>query len=386
MTIEPVWETEATTRMRILRVEIQRVEDVPLTRPLALGWDPGVVRSHDSFTVVRVHSDTGLTGVGTVSRSKPARLAAAALIGRDVGATGQNAQILRETGGAYGLDIALWDLLAQDAGVPLAGLWGAAVDRVPAYVSTVEVGAPEQRAEDALGFLAEGFRGLKLRLHHATLAEDLALAHAVREAVGEDMVLMADANQARAAARDTVVRWDFERALATARALEELDFAWLEEPLPADALPDLARLRDDVGIDIAGGERDQTLARFTEVIASEAYDIVQPDGVTGESLGELRRIGALAHAHGQRCIPHHGGGGIGTYAHLHLTAALPDARWLEVIRDRPGEIPWPAQQVPTVPIRVAADGAVAVPTGPGLGIELDEERIAGYTASRIVID
>ncbi len=80
------------------------------------------------------------------------------------------------------------------------------------------------------------------------------------------------------------------------------------------------------------------------------------------------------------CVPHHGGGGIGTYAHLHLSAAVPNSPWLEVMRDRPGEFPWPAQYLPSPPIFPDSDGYVRLPDGPGLGIELDEEFVKKYVA------
>lgn len=105
--------------MRIERVELQRVEDVPLPRPLAPAWDPGTVRHTDSFTIARVHADDGRIGIGTVGRAKPARAAARALVGRAVDDHDANARLLHDAGGAYGLDIALWDLLGQQRREPL---------------------------------------------------------------------------------------------------------------------------------------------------------------------------------------------------------------------------------------------------------------------------
>lgn len=368
----------------IERVELQRVEDVPLARPLALAWDPGTVRTTDSFTIVRVHTADGRVGLGTVGRSKPAREAARHLIGADPAAVAGHRDLLAQTGG-YGLDIALWDLVGQARGEPLWRLWGGSSDRVPAYASTVELGSPSRRADDAVGFADEGFRGFKIRLHHETLAEDLALATAVRDAVGDRLALMADANQARAAARGTAVRWDHRRALATARALADLGYAWLEEPLAADDLAGLARLRREGGLPIAGGERDQGHDRLAALAAGDAYDIVQPDGVTGGAIGWFPDLAARAAARGARLVPHHGGGGVGAWAHLHLAAAVANAGWCEVIRDRPGETPWPAQLVPRPPVLPDARGHVVAPTGPGLGIELDEELLAACTVAVTVV-
>lgn len=367
---------------RVDRIEIQRIEDAPLSRPLQLAWDPGVTRRTDSFTVVRVFDDEGRMGVGSGGLGKPLRAASAELVGVEVA---DAADVTGRVGGVFGLDVALADLLGQLHGLPLAQLWGGRGDRVRAYAATVELGTPAQRAEDALGFAAEGFTGLKLRLHNRTIAEDLALATAVREAVGDRLVLMADANQGRAAQRDTEVRWSYQRSLDTAQALEELGFAWLEEPRPLDRLDELAQLRDTVGIAIAGGERHGAVADFESIVAAGAYDIVQPDGVVVGTVAALGAIAALATAAGRPCVFHHGGGGIAAYAHLHLAAAVPDTPWFEVIRDRPGEIPWPAQRAPLVPLGIDDHGDVVVPDSPGLGIALDDEFLDRYTGKRTVV-
>ena len=197
---------------------------------------------------------------------------------------------------------------------------------------------------------------------------------------------MADANQARAAQRGTAVRWSFGRAQDTARALHELGFLWLEEPLPLDRLDDLARLRDSTGMPIAGGERDHTVGAFAAMFASGAYDIVQPDGLVVGRVGSLLEIVDRAAAAGVPCVFHHGGGGLAAYAHAHMAAGAARSPWFEIIRDRPGEIPWPAQLAPLVPLGIDAAGAVRVGDGPGLGVDLDEAFLDRFTVSRTVID
>lgn len=369
---------------RIARIEVQRVEDAPLARPMHIAWDPGTVRTTDSFTVVRVYDEDGRMGIGTGGRAKPLRSACSMLIGAGVFDVERHAEVLRQVGGAFGLDTAIWDLMGKIRGEPLAVLWGGRCDRVRAYVATVELGSPERRAEDAVGFAEEGFLGMKLRLHNPRIEDDIALAAAVREAIGDRLVLMADANQARAAQRDTEVRWSYDRAVDTARALEALGFAWLEEPRPIDAIDELANLRATVGIPIAGGERDASPAAFDRLLDGAAYDIFQPDGLVVGSVGSLREIAAMTAASGKQCVMHHGGGGIGAYAHLHLAAAICNAPWFEVLRDRPGEIPWPAQLAPDQPIAIDAQGDVLVPSAPGLGISPDEEFLDAHTATRTV--
>ncbi|HEV2125870.1 MAG TPA: enolase C-terminal domain-like protein, partial [Chloroflexota bacterium] len=97
-----------------------------------------------------------------------------------------------------------------------------------------------------------------------------------------------------------------------------------------------------------------------------------------EGIGQLRKLAALAEVRNKLCVPHHGGGGIGTYAHLHFSAAVPNSPWVELMRDKPGEFPWPAQHLPANPIMVDKDGYVRLPTESGLGIEINEDFVKQY--------
>ena len=146
---------------------------------------------------------------------------------------------------ACAVELALWDLAGKAAGLPLYKLWGAHKDRVRAYASMVEVRTPEQRAEDALVLLDRGYTAIKLRLHQPTIREDIAHVEAVRNAVGDRMEIMVDANQAQepgTPGADETVPWTYERALATARELANYNVAWLEEPLGRYQFDDLRKL------------------------------------------------------------------------------------------------------------------------------------------------
>ena len=150
------------------------------------------------------------------------------------------------------------------------------------------------------------------------------------------MEIMADANQAQSAGGwQPGVRWDLERAVATARELERLGCRWLEEPLPRYAFDLLAELSRRVELPIAGGENNCGLHEFRWLMERGVYDIVQPDSLVSGGITELREIGALAEAFGKRVVPHHGGGGLGTIAHLHLVAAWPHAPYLELLHEPP---------------------------------------------------
>ena len=369
--------------MKIASVEVLLLRDVPTPRELRFAWAPGSVTRAVSITLIRVRSDDGLEGIGTGGAPDAVRAVGQQLIGQDPFATEQLSRMLRRAGNAWGLELALWDLIGKACSQPLYKLWGGYTDRIKGYASTIEVGTPEQRAQDALGFYEEGFRAIKLRLHDDTLEQDLALARAVKDAVGDRMELMADANQAQTPVTPSTqpgVIWDHRRALYTARALEEMGYVWLEEPLSRYDFDGLARLNGSVGLAIAGGENNRFLHEFHWLLERGCYDILQPDGLVSEGMGQLRKIAALAEVRNKLCVPHHGGGGIGTYGHLHLSAALPNSPWIELMRDRPGEFPWPAQLVPATPIMVAKDGYVHLPQGPGLGIDLDEAFVTKYAS------
>src|SRR5260370_32312263 len=141
------------------------------------------------------------------------------------------------------IEIALWDLVGKASQQPVYKLWGAQKDRVPAYASMIQLSTPEERVRMALQLKSEGWKAIKLRLHYPTIKEDVRLVEEVRKAVGDDMEIMIDANQAQSfGTGQPGVRWDFRRALETARELEQLNCVWLEEPRLRYAFDELAEL------------------------------------------------------------------------------------------------------------------------------------------------
>jgi L-alanine-DL-glutamate epimerase-like enolase superfamily enzyme len=200
---------------------------------------------------------------------------------------------------------------------------------------------------------------------------------AVRAEVGDRMEIMADANQAQSPGDwQPGVRWDLERAVATARELECLRCSWLEEPLPRYAFDHLGELNRLVELPIAGGENNSGLHEFRWMLERGAYDILQPDSRVSGGITELRKIGALAESFGKRVVPHHGGGGIGTIAHLHLVAAWPHAPYLELLHEPPIGSYGHRFGIFQNPPKVDATGHMSLPEGPGLGVEIDPDLIA----------
>ena len=242
--------------------------------------------------------------------------------------------------GIAGIDIALWDALGKALGQPVWRLLGGHHDRVPAYamVGWLNYSLDELRAICHQA-MAQGFRGVKLKVGAATLKEDLTRIRAVREAIGDDAALMVDANQV----------FGVNEALARGRAYEELGCLWFEEPIRADDTAGLAQLAQALTIPIATGENNYGKRQFRELFERRAVDIVQPDLRRAGGVTECLEIGLMADAFN---IPYasHGGG-----VHLHVLAALPNTIYMES-----GLLP------PGSPVQLV-DGCYPLPVEPGFG-------------------
>jgi L-alanine-DL-glutamate epimerase-like enolase superfamily enzyme len=284
------------------------------------------------------------------------------------------------TGGSYrgcaGIDIALWDVIGKASNQPLYKLWGGGRDRIPAYASMVRLSTPDERAELAVELKDQGWQAMKLRIHHEAMAEDIRTVEMVREAVGDGMDLLVDANQAQSAdGWQPGVLWDYRRALDTARALQDLGCRWLEEPLPRYAFDDLARLNAQVNMAIAGGENNRGLHEFVRMVKQDVYDLLQPEGMVTGGLTNLRKIGTLAELFGKQIAPHHGGRQLGTVAHAHLVASWDHSPYLELLHEPPIGDYRHGFSALLNPLVVEDDGCVPLPQGAGLGVEIDRDLI-----------
>lgn len=375
-------------RMKIKDVQATLLK-VPYPVEFESAWEPGLIQHDRDVTIVRIETEGGLVGWGASGFDQAQtinRLAAPHLIGKDAFAVERLASVTRYAGGAWIVEMALCDLVGKAAGLPLSKLWGRYCDSIPAYASIVARRSPQERAEDALMLLEKGFRAIKLRAHDLTMEEDIEMVAAVRAAVDSSMDIMVDANQAGSASGaaknpSDPTFWDFDRALATARAYEELGVIWLEEPLPRYDYEAIARLTDSVELKIAGGEGNRGLHEFYWMLDTGAYDILQPDATTSEGLWQLRKVAAACERAGKLFIPHHGANGIALAAHMQLCATVSNCPWVEYIIDPPWRTIESYQQLYGVvrePLRIDARGCVPVPDGPGLGVEINETVLAEF--------
>ena len=344
--------------------------------------------------VVEVRTDDGLVGVGEcIARRAPEvvativdRLLAPLLIGRDPwdveGLWDEMLALLRRWGHSRGfvleamsgIDIALWDLLARSVGKPLYKfLGGAGRDRVRCYVSKVYFDEIPRMAEEARRLASQGHTAVKVQVgwpearggHRA----DVRTVRAVREAVGPDVEVMVDANGA----------YDVGTAVRVGRQLEEFNLAWLEEPVPADDLDGYAHLHRSVRVPLAAGETEFGLYGFRDLIARGCVDILQPEVARIGGVTATRRLWALAHAHNLPVAPHTGfSGGVAHLASLHLAAATPNFYTYEYMGAP--SIQNPLRDIFTVPFPAPREGMIALPQGPGLGLDLDPQALMRYAA------
>lgn len=273
--------------------------------------------------------------------------------GASVGRSGLSTQAIAA------LDIALWDLKAKRAGLPLAKLLGSHRDSVRCYnTSGGFLHAPiEQVLDNASAALERGIGGIKIKVGHPDARVDLARVTAVREHLGDGVPLMVDANQ----------QWDRPTAQRLGRALEPYGLVWIEEPLDAYDAAGHAALAASLDTPIATGEMLTSVGEHAELIRLGAADVIQPDAPRIGGVTPFLRLAALAEHNRLQLAPH-----FAMEIHVHLAAAyglepwVEHFEWLEPLFEERLEI---------------RDGRMLVPSRPGLGVT-PSEQAARWTADR----
>lgn len=271
----------------------------------------------------------------------------------------------RRLGGGLGIaalsavDIAMWDLMGVATGQPLHRLLGSHRDSVPVYGSGRATNdmSVDQLIKGTQAYLDEGYAGVKLRAGALRPAEDLARLSSVRDAVGDDALLMVDCNE----------RLDLPSALWLAPRLADLGFFWVEEPLVADDIDGHVQLAGVAGLPIAVGEHLHDRFAFAEYARRGAASVLQPDAPLVGGVTEFMRIVTVAEVLGVSVTPH-----FLPELHVHLTAAAPTGIFVEH---------FPLIDDLLADTLQVTDGMMIPPDRPGHGIRWDDDALARFSVS-----
>ena len=355
------------------------------------GWRNELRPEDCVHTLIAVHTDQGLVGLGSVFTNDALVHASLAILQPlYVGETALEPERVSEKlhqhmfwlgrGGAIthtisAIDIALWDLLGKATGQPVGRLLGGCYrQRVQPYASLL-MQEPAKMRDSLLAVKAHGFRAFKIgwgpfgRISGAT---DEAIVKAAREAIGPDSRLMVDAGGS-----DAYWTNGYKWALNTAHMLADYDVYWFEEALHPDALEDYVLLREHSPIAIAGGEVLTRRQSFQPWLQSRAFDIVQPDVTKVGGISEERRIAWMAQDYGVRFIPHGWNTAVGLAADLQLACAFPGTDLVEYLTGSPL-----IDDITLGGWQLDSDGMLSIPNKPGLGLELNPEAVAKYSGVR----
>jgi L-alanine-DL-glutamate epimerase-like enolase superfamily enzyme len=260
------------------------------------------------------------------------------------------------------IDIALWDIKGKATGLPLWRLLGGGRESVPTYAS----GALMRTMSDNDAVVASqrmvegGFREIKMHLamsDDGDAARDVARARLVRDVIGPEIRLMADANQ----------RWRVDQAISIGHRLEEFNFIWLEDVAACQDFPGLAHVAASLITPISSGEMLWGLTAFRKLIEARATDIVMIDLLRVGGITAWMKIAALAEAFNLPVVSH-----LLPEIHVHLIGAVPNGLTVEYM-------PWSFRLYESVPL--PADGTLAMPTAPGLGLRLNDDALKHYAPS-----
>jgi L-alanine-DL-glutamate epimerase-like enolase superfamily enzyme len=358
---------------------ITRIETFPLRIPFRAGGGEAARPPVDSL-LVRVTTAGGLTGWGEafgfeatpVTRRAVEDLITPLCTGQDAGQIGPLMRAVQEKLQVFGrggtvihalsaVDTALWDIAGKAAGVPLHRLLGGGGTHLPCYASLDPYGDPGAVRAAVRRALDDGFTRVKLH------ERELPAVRAARAEAGTAAELMLDVN----------CPWTLSQARERADGLRDVRLRWLEEPLwPPEDYEGLARLRACCGIQVAAGENVGTLLEFGRLMAGGAVDFVQPSPAKMGGVTELGKVFQLAASRGVTVMPHTFYHGPGLLAAVQVTAALGSAD--SVIEWRHSDLAARVYGTAVVP----ADGRIAVPQGPGLGIDPDPDVLRAFAAGR----
>ncbi len=371
-------------------MKIDRIETFLLESPIdePFGWSQGWAESRSAL-ICKLTTDTGIEGWGECSGAPSQSVIhdcfAPLLLGRDPSNINALWHHLHHSlhndnlaggfgGGALSsIDIALWDIAGKGSGKPLVDLLGGPVrDRVAVYATGLyyrEDPGYAQLIAEAQSYVEDGYKGMKTKIGGLSVAEDVERVAAIRGAIGDSRFLMVDANKA----------YSVSTAIDIGKRLEGLNIHWFEEPVIANDVDGYLKVKAGQPLALAGGEVWYNRFDARDFIVRRAIDIAQPDARFIGGISEFRDVAASANAMGLQVNPHVWGSSIMIAASISLTATFAPCPYARTPRPYAQEPVMEFDQTPN-PIRndlasqpfEANKGYVAIPDGPGLGIQIDE--------------
>jgi L-alanine-DL-glutamate epimerase-like enolase superfamily enzyme len=379
----PVCPISGSTRKDSSDLKIKQIEVVSLRceYPAGQGFQfAGGYCNGRLSCLVFVHTDAGITGVGSVY-SHPGLVTAIVedhlqpvLLQQDPLQVeelwdrcyrltrwyGRKGVAVSALGG---IDTALWDIRGKASGKPICELLGGKRRRVPAYASALLwKDDPAELGQEAARHLTDGFVAMKMRLGRS-YEYDRNAVRIVREVIGPHNRLIIEGN----------ARYNVSQAERIAENYRAAGVFWLEEPFPPEDIDSYVALRPNVGLPLAAGENEFGVQGFRELLDRGIVDIVQPDCSRTGGITECRRIGVLAAQYGLRVATHSWSDAVAIVANMHVIASIENGITVEI--DRTGNAL--IDELLETPLRVV-DGEVAVPQGPGLGIEINEAALERF--------
>lgn len=371
--------------MRITSVKAFPISfPVPKDKSVTLGIGRSVKRD---AVLVRVQTDDGLTGWGESHHGRcPGAIAKLIdttiqelVVGMDaIDVSGVWAKVYKMQIGSHGmgaaaalalsgLDLALWDIRTQTAGMPLCQMLGGRARPVKAYAGGICLGwqAPESLAQEALSYVQQGYKALKLRVGD-TVQKDIERVRAVRLAVGNDIDLLVDAN----------TNYSLDDVRRVMPAYDEMDIGWLEEPFPAHDAERYIRAAGLGRTPLAAGENHYTRYEFDPLINSKSVGFVQPDLSKTGGITEALKIAAIASARKLSVNPHTSATAINMATSISFLCGIDNPGYFEA--DLTAYNPFRDHLTDTMPYVLDANGCVTVVQGTGIGIRVDETFIAKH--------
>jgi len=350
-----------------------------LPKPTVTSWG---VYDQVSIVLVEIRTADGITGVGeTLARFSPKAYAELIetslkprLVGQDARNIGALWQSMRRAlsgraGGMLieaiaGVDIALWDILGKSAGLPIAKLLGGiGRERIDVYAAAINWVEDAEADRELERYTGEGFPRIKVKMARP-VKEACRRIERLRKRAGDDIALCVDANWA----------YTLDEAVEVGRALSANGYFWFEEPLAPENEQGYEELRKRCDVPLAAGESNFTADQAQRLVANRTLSILQPDIARAGGISETRRMADYAGLHDVAYAPHIGMSGIiCETASVHLAAAMPNFRVMECECDLS---PFKSDLADLAPGCLRQkNGTLDVPSGPGLGIEIDWDAV-----------